>query len=56
MRNINSVAFSVLLLGLLAAATSVAAEYEIVDLGTLGGTTSASDDINNSGQVVGHAL
>lgn len=35
--------------------TSVAAPYEVVDLGGLGGTTSVVYDINEAGQAVGYA-
>lgn len=46
---------AVLMLGLLAASRSVAVEYKIVDLGTLGGSQSGAWGINGLGQVVGNS-
>jgi probable HAF family extracellular repeat protein len=39
--------------GLVAATASAAVEYQVVDLGTLGGTRSTAQGINDRGQVVG---
>ena len=54
MRNVKNLSLCVILLLLPAAATSIANEYEIVDLGTMGGHHSFAYGINDSGQVVGH--
>ena len=40
---------------LFAAAPAGAVQFGVIDLSTLGGTTSAAFGINNSGQVVGYA-
>ncbi|PVX27041.1 MAG: hypothetical protein CW716_04330, partial [Candidatus Bathyarchaeum sp.] len=55
MRKARILSPCVLLFGLLLAVPSTAIEYEIVDLGTLGGESSYALSINNSGQVVGQS-
>ena len=55
MRNLKNHSLCVVMLVLLAAAPCVAVEYEAVDLGTLGGSTSCAYGINDSGQIVGYS-
>jgi probable HAF family extracellular repeat protein len=53
MRNLKNLILCAFLLGMLAAATSISVEYEIVDLGSLGGDSGRAVAINDSGQVAG---
>ena len=55
MRNVRNLILCGFLFGVVTAANSIAVEYEIVDLGTLGGNRSYAYGINDSGQVVGRS-
>jgi len=54
-RSIRSLFFAVSLVGFAATATTLAGQYTIIDLGTLGGTASYGYHLNDSGQVVGRS-
>ena len=56
MKKVKSVSIAVCLIVLLIIVnTSYAVQYEIIDLGTLGGSRSWARGINDSGQIVGES-
>lgn len=56
MNTIRNISIVICLLAAILLANAVCAvEYQVIDLGTLGGTISHAREINNSGQIVGWA-
>ncbi len=56
MRKVNFISIVVCLLSIVFLAnTAYSVQYEIIDLGTFGGSNSSAMAINNSGQIVGNA-
>ena len=56
LRRARRAACTALLLGLSAAAVRAQTTYTVIDLGTLGGTSSGALAVNSKGQVVGYSL